>query len=86
MAGFSDEEFVAMTDAVWRHVNLPNLVDHIAPTRTRADLVLEKGEDHRVAESSCAPDRPASRAIIQSVGRALPVGGGVAGLQVEASG
>jgi hypothetical protein len=29
MAGFSDEEFVGMTDAVWEHVNLPNLVDHI---------------------------------------------------------
>ncbi len=48
MAGFSDEEFVGMTDAVWEHVNLPNLVDHIAPTRSRADLVLEKGDDHRV--------------------------------------
>ncbi len=48
MAGFSDVEFVAMTDAVWQHVNLPNLVDHIAPTRARADLVLEKGDDHRV--------------------------------------
>jgi type I pantothenate kinase len=48
MTGFSDEEFLAMTDSVWQHVNLPNLVDHIAPTRHRADLVLEKGDDHRV--------------------------------------
>ncbi len=48
MAGFSDDEFVGMTDTVWQHVNLPNLVDHIAPTRQRADLVLEKGDDHRV--------------------------------------
>jgi type I pantothenate kinase len=48
MAGFGDDEFVAMTDVVWHHVNLPNLVDHIAPTRRRADLVLEKGDDHRV--------------------------------------
>ena len=48
MAGFSDDEFVAMTDAVWEHVNLPNLIDHIAPTQARAALVLEKGDDHRV--------------------------------------
>jgi type I pantothenate kinase len=48
MAGFSDDEFVAMTDAVWEGVNLPNLSDHIAPTRSRAHLVLVKGEDHDV--------------------------------------
>ncbi|MGZ4759584.1 MAG: type I pantothenate kinase [Acidimicrobiales bacterium] len=48
MAGLSDDDFVAMTDSVWHHVNLPNLVDHIAPTRRRADLVIEKGDDHRV--------------------------------------
>jgi len=34
----------------WRSINLPNLVDNIAPTRTRADLILKKGSDHLVAD------------------------------------
>jgi type I pantothenate kinase len=34
----------------WRSINLPNLMDNIAPTRSRADLILKKGGDHLVAE------------------------------------
>ena len=34
----------------WRSINLPNLMDNIAPTRSRADLILKKGSDHLVAE------------------------------------
>lgn len=34
----------------WRSINLPNLIDNIAPTRSRADLILKKGSDHLVAE------------------------------------
>ena len=34
----------------WRSINLPNLMDNIAPTRTRADLILKKGGDHLVAD------------------------------------
>jgi type I pantothenate kinase len=34
----------------WRSINLPNLLDNIAPTRSRADLILKKGSDHLVAE------------------------------------
>jgi len=30
----------------WRSINLPNLVENIAPTRSRADLILRKGGDH----------------------------------------
>jgi type I pantothenate kinase len=33
---------------VWEGVNGPNLRHHIAPTRERADIVLEKGADHGV--------------------------------------
>jgi len=47
-AAFSDEEFVSLSDVVWEQVNVANLVEHIAPSRQRADLVLEKGADHRV--------------------------------------
>lgn len=33
---------------VWRTINGRNLRDNILPTRTRADLILEKAERHRV--------------------------------------
>jgi len=51
-SGFSGLDLVAI-DAiardVWRAVNLPNLRDHIEPTRAMADLVVEKRPDHSVA-------------------------------------
>jgi type I pantothenate kinase len=34
--------------AVWDGVNHPNLLEHIAPTRARADVVIHKGADHRI--------------------------------------
>jgi len=34
--------------AVWHEINLANLRENIAPSRERANLVLEKGADHRV--------------------------------------
>jgi type I pantothenate kinase len=33
---------------VWREINGLNLRENILPTRTRANLILEKGPDHRV--------------------------------------
>lgn len=33
---------------IWQSINLPNLVENIAPTRIRASLVLRKGADHSV--------------------------------------
>ncbi len=45
-AAMSPDEFTAMAEGVWMTVNHPNLVDHIAPTRSRADLILEKQSDH----------------------------------------
>ena len=37
----------ALAEQVWEGVNLVNLVEHIEPTRSAADLVLVKGEGHR---------------------------------------
>jgi type I pantothenate kinase len=45
---FTDAEFLAMGEAVWQAVNRPNLEHHIAPTRPRADLIMEKAADHSV--------------------------------------
>ncbi len=33
---------------IWDEINGPNLAENIAPTRSRADLILRKGSDHRV--------------------------------------
>ncbi len=34
----------------WRNINLPNLRENIEPTRSRAKLVMQKGDEHRVQQ------------------------------------
>lgn len=46
--GFDEAEQRAFADQVWSGINHVNLVEHIAPTRVRADIVIEKGPDHEV--------------------------------------
>jgi type I pantothenate kinase len=46
----SDQEAVATASEIWSSINLVNLHDNILPTRQRADLILTKGESHRVEE------------------------------------
>jgi type I pantothenate kinase len=36
--------------STWRHVNLPNLREHIAPTRALADIVVVKGPGHVIID------------------------------------
>ena len=45
---FEHEQVNAFADMIWANVNGPNLRDNIAPTRSRADLIIEKGPDHAV--------------------------------------
>ena len=40
----------AIAEGLWQNINLKNLRENILPTRPRADLILKKGEDHRVEE------------------------------------
>lgn len=47
-AGLSEDEAVAFASRVWEEINGANLRVNILPTRERADLILEKGRDHRV--------------------------------------
>lgn len=47
-AALSDAEAVATANGIWREINGPNLVQNILPTRSRATLVLSKGENHEV--------------------------------------
>ena len=37
---------------LWREINLKNLEENILPTRRRAQLILQKGESHRVEKAS----------------------------------
>jgi type I pantothenate kinase len=47
-AGLTDDEARATALDIWSAVNGPNLRDNIAPTRSRARLVLQKTADHKV--------------------------------------
>ena len=43
-----DELFLAMVNGAWEGVNLPNLIDHIEPTRALAHVVIEWEADHEI--------------------------------------
>ncbi|UCZ55342.1 type I pantothenate kinase [Bacillus shivajii] len=47
-ASLSDEEAVNVASRIWREINEKNLYDNILPTKHRADLILEKGNNHSV--------------------------------------
>jgi type I pantothenate kinase len=47
-ASMSDAQARAYSSEVWDTINGPNLVSHILPTRSRADLVLRKADDHSI--------------------------------------
>lgn len=44
----SDAEASARAGHIWDTINAPNLVQNIAPTRSRATIILSKGSDHAV--------------------------------------
>jgi len=47
-AALSGEESVAEAGRIWDEINGPNLSQNVAPSRSRATLVLRKGHDHSV--------------------------------------
>jgi type I pantothenate kinase len=47
-AELTEEQAIARAESVWGEINGPNLAQNIAPTRTRARLILTKGPDHKV--------------------------------------
>lgn len=47
-AEIDDQEATRVAREIWQSINLPNLVENIAPTKVRASLVLRKGADHLV--------------------------------------
>jgi type I pantothenate kinase len=42
------DKALARANEIWSTINLPNLVENILPTRSRATLVLHKGDKHAV--------------------------------------
>jgi type I pantothenate kinase len=46
----SEEEAVETADSIWTSINLANLHRNVLPTRQRADLILRKGDDHRIRD------------------------------------
>ncbi len=44
------EDALATAEGFWENINLPNLTENIAPTLSRATLVLQKGFDHAVKQ------------------------------------
>lgn len=47
-AQLSEDEARVRAREIWGSINGPNLVENVAPTRSRATLVLRKGADHVV--------------------------------------
>lgn len=47
-ASISEEAALAIAEGLWQNINLKNLKQNILPTRPRADLILQKGQDHLV--------------------------------------
>ncbi|WNG24562.1 type I pantothenate kinase [Cystobacter fuscus] len=47
-AELTEEQATARALSVWAEINGPNLAQNIAPTRSRARLILLKGSDHKV--------------------------------------
>lgn len=45
----TDDEAVARATDIWQRINGPNLRENILPTRSRARLVMAKGEGHAVS-------------------------------------
>ncbi|GED31134.1 MULTISPECIES: type I pantothenate kinase [Brevibacillus] len=47
-ASLSDEEATEVATGIWQEINGANLRQNILPTRVRAQLILDKGQDHMV--------------------------------------
>ena len=49
---FDEAERIEIARSVWDSINLPNLEQHIAPTRCSADIVVTLGPDHSIVKLS----------------------------------
>lgn len=42
------DQVIAFAKSIWETINLPNLENYIAPTKSRADIILHKGQHHQI--------------------------------------
>ncbi len=49
-ADLTEQQAEALAHQIWETINGRNLRENIAPTKGRASLVIEKGDDHRVTD------------------------------------
>ena len=49
-AGLSDLQAAETATHLWDHINMPNLLENIQPTRPRATMVLRKSADHSIQD------------------------------------
>ena len=49
-ASLTDDEATETATNIWTSINELNLVENILPTRSRANLILHKGENHKVTD------------------------------------
>ncbi|MGF0539730.1 type I pantothenate kinase [Agrobacterium sp. ES01] len=47
-ANISESDALGVAEDLWENINLRNLRENILPTRPRADLILQKGENHLI--------------------------------------
>lgn len=47
-ANLKEEDSKNLAISIWNEINRPNLLKNIQPTKYRADLILEKGQNHLV--------------------------------------
>lgn len=45
---FTKEEALSLVQKTWEEINLVNLENYIEPTRNRAELILHKGDNHKI--------------------------------------
>ena len=46
----NQDQAIERAHGFWENINLPNLRENIEPTRSRAKLVMQKGDEHRVQQ------------------------------------
>jgi type I pantothenate kinase len=46
----NQDQAIERAQGFWENINLPNLRENIEPTRSRAKLVMQKGDEHRVQQ------------------------------------
>ena len=44
----AEDEVIAFAKNIWKTINLENLIHYIAPTRSRAEIILHKSQKHQI--------------------------------------